>query len=337
MDHTVEDYIKNCGECARSSKAQPGKNSRDDAAIPKPVQPAKQWGLDIAGPFYSGYYVVSLVDYFSRFPELLVTKTTTSQRIIEWLKITFGRTGFPDALVTDNGPQFVSSEFTDYLRRRSIHHYTTPVYTPQENGLVEVWNRTLKQGIQAFSRTTAWAEGLETLVRSYRMTPTSDGPPPAELFFGRKVRPEWVPNTTKPKRRIHQRPSASRRGEETVQKTPYVSWSKFRRGQKVLVRLPWVPKGTSPWKGPLVVRDVLGSFTFRLSDGQVWSARNMKSAIRDPEIPDQWQDEDAPVPPEQPVDTPRRSRRKNKGVPPQRLINTWTHIVFGMRLSPRRV
>ncbi len=87
----------------------------------------------------------------------------------------------------------------------------------------------------------------------------------------------------------------------------------------------------------LVVRDVLGSFTFRLSDGQVWSARNMKSAVRDPEIPDQWQDEDAPVPPEKPADAPRRSRRKNKGIPPQRLINSWTHIVFGMRLSPRRV
>ncbi len=71
--------------------------------------------------------------------------------------------------------------------------------------------------------------------------------------------------------------------------------------------------------------------------GQVWSARNMKSAIRDPEIPDQWQDEDAPFPPEQPVDTHRRSQRKNKGISPQRLIDTRTHIVFGMRLTPRRV
>ncbi len=95
-------------------------------------------GLDIAGPFYSGYYVVSLVDYFSRFLELLVTKITTSQHIIEWLEITFGRTGFPDVLVTNNGTQFVSREFTDYLRKRNIHHYTTTVYTPQENGLVEV-------------------------------------------------------------------------------------------------------------------------------------------------------------------------------------------------------
>ncbi len=48
MDHAMADFVKNCGECAWNSKVQPIKNSRDDAAIPKPVQPAKQWGLDIA-------------------------------------------------------------------------------------------------------------------------------------------------------------------------------------------------------------------------------------------------------------------------------------------------
>ncbi len=94
------------------------------------------------------------------------------------------------------------------------------------------------------------------------------------------------------------------------------------------------PKRNFSMEGPLAVREVLGSFTFRLSDGQVWSARNMKSANRGPETPDQWQDEGAPVPPEQPVD-PRRSQRKNKGIPPQR--HTHTHIDFGMRLTPRWV
>ncbi|MCP3664261.1 MAG: transposase family protein, partial [Gammaproteobacteria bacterium] len=88
-------------------------------------------------------YVKNVTIYpavFSRFPELLVTKTTTSQcTIMEWLEITFRRTGFPDALVTDNGPQFICREFTDSLRKRSIHHCTTPVYTLQEIGLVKVW------------------------------------------------------------------------------------------------------------------------------------------------------------------------------------------------------
>ncbi len=66
-----------------------------------------------------------------------------------------------------------------------------------------------------------------------------------------------------------------------------------------------IPVETAPGSSG---RDVLGSFIFRLSDGQVRSARNMKSAIRDPEIPDHWQDDDAPVPPEQSADTPRGVR-----------------------------
>ncbi len=38
----------------------------------------------------------------------------------------------------------------------------------------------------------------------------------------------------------------------------------------------------------------------------------MNSAVREQEIPDQRQDEDAPVPPEQPVDPPRRSQRRKQ-------------------------
>ncbi|MCP3661671.1 MAG: transposase family protein [Gammaproteobacteria bacterium] len=121
--------------------------------------------IDITGPFYNGHYLVVLIDYYSRFPEILDTKNITSGNIIIWLKEIWGRNGNPDAMVSDNGTQFVSKEFTRFLDGKDIHHYTTSVYNPQENGLVESFNRYLKYGVQAMGK-KAWSEGLSALLNA---------------------------------------------------------------------------------------------------------------------------------------------------------------------------
>ena len=56
----------------------------------------------------------------------------------------------------------------------------------------------------------------------------------------------------------------------------------FCKGHEVLAKLPpsQVLKGCSPWKGPLRVVQVLGDYTYRLSDGQVWHRRELKRFFR---------------------------------------------------------
>ncbi|GKF15981.1 integrase, catalytic region, zinc finger, CCHC-type containing protein, partial [Tanacetum coccineum] len=44
---------------------------------------------------------------------------------------------------TDNGTEFVNKDLTDYYERVGIFHQTTVPRTPQQNGVVERWNRTL--------------------------------------------------------------------------------------------------------------------------------------------------------------------------------------------------
>ncbi|MCP3663224.1 MAG: hypothetical protein GY696_12135 [Gammaproteobacteria bacterium] len=69
------------------------------------------------------------------------------------------------------------------------------------------------------------------------------------------------------------------------------------------MKFPWVPKGSPPWKGPLKVQRVLGSFTFLLRDGQVWHASKIKkwttTALGHEQVPEraEAQRQDA-VPPE---------------------------------------
>ncbi len=53
----------------------------------------------------------------------------------------------------------------------------------------------------------------------------------------------------------------------------------FRVGESILVKAGQVPKGSSLYRGPYEVIEVLGRYSFQLSDGQKWSARAMKRWI----------------------------------------------------------
>ena len=55
------------------------------------------------------------------------------------------------AIRTDNGGEYCSRDFTDYLRQAGIRHYTTNAYTPQESGVAERYNRTLMLIEQCYS------------------------------------------------------------------------------------------------------------------------------------------------------------------------------------------
>ena len=51
-------------------------------------------------------------------------------------------------MITDNGPEFISKEFTEYCKKEDIKLIHTTAHTPQANGIVERFNGTLKRIIQ---------------------------------------------------------------------------------------------------------------------------------------------------------------------------------------------
>ena len=115
--------------------------------------------------------------------------TTTSDRTISELRKIFAVHGLPEQVVSDNGPQFASHEFTHFLRLNGIRHIPSAPYHPATSGEAERMVQTFKHAIKA-SRTD---EGtLETkLARfliSYRTTPnTTTGCSLAQLLFNRPI------------------------------------------------------------------------------------------------------------------------------------------------------
>ena len=64
-------------------------------------------------------------------------KKADSSRTIDALRQLFSYFGIPEHIVTDNGCQFTSLEFEDFLRFNNIQHTCTPVGHPATNGLAE--------------------------------------------------------------------------------------------------------------------------------------------------------------------------------------------------------
>ena len=103
----------------------------------KVVPPSGPWqdrACDILGPLPSGEYIFVMVDYFSRYYEIAVLKSVTTEKVILALIPVFSRFGLPLTLLTDNGPQFISNEFEQYLKEHDIKHCTSIRLWPQSNG-----------------------------------------------------------------------------------------------------------------------------------------------------------------------------------------------------------
>ena len=73
----------------------------------------------------NGATYLLVIDYFSRFVEVVKLKTTTSASIIEVLKPIFARFGIPETLMSDNGPQYSSQEFANFAKTYDFCHITS--------------------------------------------------------------------------------------------------------------------------------------------------------------------------------------------------------------------
>ena len=53
--------------------------------------------------------------------------------------------GVRPRLITDNGSQYISKDFTEYLRSVGLQHVRTSIAYPQSNGKIERYHRTIHE------------------------------------------------------------------------------------------------------------------------------------------------------------------------------------------------
>ena len=179
ISRQINDFINRCPQCCRD--APPRREPLITTHLPDfPWQKAATDLFEMGGNTY-----LVVVDYFSRFPEVQQLRSATSRSVISALKGIFGRHGVPETLMSDNGPQYVSAEFTEFARAYGFCHTTSSPHYPQANGLAE---RTVK----TFKRLFKESSDQPLALLSYRTTPLPWCA--AELCFGRPLRTD-IPRT----------------------------------------------------------------------------------------------------------------------------------------------
>ena len=86
--------------------------------------PSKTWERiheDFAGPF-QGTMLFVLIDAHSKWPEVYPMKSTITSQTVDDLRQIFSAYRLPEQLVSDNGPQFISDEFTTFMKANGIRH-----------------------------------------------------------------------------------------------------------------------------------------------------------------------------------------------------------------------
>ena len=96
-------------------------------------------------------------------------------------------------LCTDNGGEFTSDEFKNYLKKEGIVHQLTIPKCPEQNGVAERFNRTLMEMVRSMLADselpkTFWAEALATAIYLQNRSPTKpvEGKIPYEEVYGEK-------------------------------------------------------------------------------------------------------------------------------------------------------
>ncbi|CAM5162642.1 unnamed protein product [Natator depressus] len=120
--------------------------------VPLPESAWEKVATDIVGPFDTApsdcHYAITLIDNFSKWPEVVFTSQISSATVIKFLSSVFSREGNPKELVSDNDSQFTSLEFETFLARRNILRRRSSLYYPQANGEIEPFNGSLKESLQ---------------------------------------------------------------------------------------------------------------------------------------------------------------------------------------------
>ena len=132
-----------------------------------PQGPWQDLAIDFLGQMPSGDFVLVVVDYYSRFYEINISKSTTAESVIESLERFFTTHGLPLSITSDNGPQFISETFSKYLAKNGIEHRKVTPLWPQANGEVKRQNQSLLKRMQiAQAEQKDWKPEIRAYLRA---------------------------------------------------------------------------------------------------------------------------------------------------------------------------
>jgi transposase InsO family protein len=144
---TVYRVLSQSGLLRRWNNRKP---SSKGTGFTQPANPHEHWHIDIAYLNVCGtfYYLCTIIDGYSRYIvhwEIRESmKEADVEIILQRAKEKYSQV--TPRVISDNGPQFISKDFKEFIRISGMTHVRTAPYYPQSNGKIERYHRTIKEG-----------------------------------------------------------------------------------------------------------------------------------------------------------------------------------------------
>ena len=138
LDQHIEFCVRECAVCVATRNTPP--------VVPLetwswPLRPWQRIHLDYAEK--DGNHFLVIIDSHTKWIEVFKMHLTTSTKTIDILRDLFAAHGLPEEVVSDNGPQFMSHEFREFIQLNGIKRALGPPCHSASNGaaerLVGVW------------------------------------------------------------------------------------------------------------------------------------------------------------------------------------------------------
>jgi len=184
IDNDIDNAVLGCRQC---QEHLPSNHKEPLIHKNTPNRPFQELAADFCS--HAGQNYLILVDCYTDWPSIIpMGSNTTAPRLVATVRQSFCRTGIPDIFWTDEGPQFTSKVFRDFVTRWGFEHKTsTPRYT---NGKIEATVKSMKK-IMCGSWTGRLLDDDDKLCRAllqYRNTPSrKDGASTAQKLYGHPI------------------------------------------------------------------------------------------------------------------------------------------------------
>jgi len=115
----------------------------------QPTEPQQEWHTDIKFVNYRGTFLffIGVMDGYSRYivhHELRVSMTEKDVEIV--LQRALEKyPGKKPRLISDNGSQYISNDFREYLKEAGLQHVKTSRSYPQSNGKIERYHKSMEE------------------------------------------------------------------------------------------------------------------------------------------------------------------------------------------------
>ena len=169
LNDQLEKLVLNCELCLKCSYSKGKQKPSLSLVQEEPFYPWTKLATDIF--HFEGASFLLLVDYTSRFPILCKLTSMTGQHTATQCKLIFSKYGWPETLISNNGPCYTAEVFINLMRESSVNNITSSLHYPKSNGLAEKNVQIVKN---LFYKTKEEGKDLFKCLMVYHNTPLSN-------------------------------------------------------------------------------------------------------------------------------------------------------------------